>query len=89
MAPLVKFYANEQHHQLVRSQRSPVVSALARVEVPEAIWRKHRMGELGLAYAAILVAAFKADYHGSAQDPPRFGVVAATTPICPWSSRPG
>ncbi|MGH3773858.1 MAG: type II toxin-antitoxin system VapC family toxin [Pseudonocardiaceae bacterium] len=78
---LVKLYADEQDHQVVRRLGSLVVSALARVEVPAAIWRKHRMGELDLADAVILIAAFEADYHGSAQERPRFGVVAATTTV--------
>ncbi len=84
---VVKLYADEQHHQLVRSQGSFVVSALARVEVPAAIWRKHRIGELDPADAAVLVAAFEADYHGSSHDQPRFGVVAATATVLETASR--
>lgn len=84
---LVKLYADEQDHQLIRGQDSLVVSALARVEVPAAIWRKHRMGELDAVNAGILVAAFEADYHGSAQDRPRFGVVAVTGPVLDTASR--
>jgi predicted nucleic acid-binding protein len=84
---LVKLYADEQDHQLVRGQDNLVVSALARVEVPAAIWRKHRMGGLGPADAAVLVAAFEADYHGSGQDPPRFGVVAVTAAVLEIASR--
>lgn len=41
-----------------------VVSQLVRVEVPSAFWRKHRMGELAGEDAAVLCAAFEADYHG-------------------------
>lgn len=78
---VVKLYADEQDHQLIRDQGTLVVSALARVEVPAAIWRKHRMGELDPADATILVAAFEADYHGSAQDQPRFGVLAVTATV--------
>jgi predicted nucleic acid-binding protein len=78
---VVKLYADEQDHQLIRDQGALVVSALARVEVPAAIWRKHRMGELDPADATILVAAFEADYHGSAQDQPRFGVLAVTATV--------
>jgi predicted nucleic acid-binding protein len=78
---VVKLYADEPDHELVRGQGSLVVSALARVEVPAAIWRKHRMGQLDPADAAILVAAFEADYHGSAEDQPRFAVVASTTTV--------
>ncbi|MGH3768356.1 MAG: type II toxin-antitoxin system VapC family toxin [Pseudonocardiaceae bacterium] len=84
---LVKLYADEPAHQLVRGLGSLVVSALARVEVPAAIWRKNRMGELDPADAGILVAAFEADYHGSAQDQPRFAVVAPTGPILETAAR--
>ncbi|PZS37142.1 MAG: VapC toxin family PIN domain ribonuclease [Pseudonocardiales bacterium] len=84
---LVKLYADEHDHQLIREQGSLVVSALARVEVPAAIWRKHRMGELDVADTAVLVAAFEADYHGSALDPPRFGVVATTATVLEIASR--
>ncbi len=84
---LVKLYADERDHKLVREQGSLVVSALARVEVPAAIWRKHRMGELDPVDAAVLVAAFEADYHGSSQDQPRFGVVATTADILETAAR--
>ncbi|MGH3855031.1 MAG: type II toxin-antitoxin system VapC family toxin [Pseudonocardiaceae bacterium] len=53
---LVKLYADEQDHQVVRGLGSLVVSALARVEVPAAIWRKHRMGELDPVDAAASLA---------------------------------
>lgn len=78
---LVKLYADEPDHKLIREQANLVVSALARVEVPAAIWRKHRMGELDPSDAAILVSAFEADYHGSVANPPRFGVVTATATV--------
>jgi predicted nucleic acid-binding protein len=84
---LVKLYADEPDHKLVREQGSLVVSTLARVEVPAAIWRKHRMGELNPADAAVLVAAFEADYHGSSDDQPRFGVVAATAGVLEAAAR--
>jgi predicted nucleic acid-binding protein len=84
---LVKLYADEQDHQLVRQQGGLVVSALARVEVPAAIWRKHRMGELDPVDAAILVAAFEADYHGTAEDQLRFGVVATSATVLEAAAR--
>ena len=84
---IVKLYADEQDHQLVRKLDYLVVSALARVEVPAAIWRKHRMEELGALDAAVLVAAFEADYHGSTHDQPRFAVVAANATILETASR--
>jgi len=39
---LVKRYADEPGADLVRSLSPCVVSAIARVEVPAALWRKHR-----------------------------------------------
>jgi predicted nucleic acid-binding protein len=84
---VVKLYADEQDHQLIRELGGLVVSTLARVEVPAAIWRKHRMGELNSADAAVLVAAFEADYHGSADDQPRFGVVSATAAVLDTAAR--
>lgn len=84
---LVKLYADEQDHQLIRGITGLVVSALARVEVPAAIWRKHRMGELDPSDAAVLVAAFEADYHGSPGGPPRFAVVAAGANILETAAR--
>lgn len=84
---LVKLYADEPDHQLVRKLDVLVVSALARVEVPAAIWRKNRMGELDPADAAVLIAAFEADYHGSTGDQPRFAVVAATASVLEAAAR--
>lgn len=84
---VVKLYADEQDHEVVRAQGALVVSALARVEVPAAIWRKHRMSELSSADAAVLVAAFEADYHGSGTERPRFAVVTATATVLEAASR--
>lgn len=84
---IVKLYAEEPGHHLVRKLEVLVVSALARVEVPAALWRKHRMGELDPADVAVLVAAFEADYHGSVPDHPRFAVVAATAPVLETAAR--
>lgn len=84
---LAKLYADEPDHELIHEQRSLVVSTLARVEVPAAIWRKHRAGELAAADAAVLVAAFEADYHGSAGHQPRFGVVDATPGVLEAAAR--
>jgi len=84
---LVKLYADEPDHHLIRDLDTLVVSALARVEVPAAIWRKHRMGQLDLADTAVLIAAFEADYHGSVIDQPRFGVVAPTAAVLEAAAR--
>jgi predicted nucleic acid-binding protein len=60
---VVKLYADEDGSTVVRRRRVLVVSALARVEVPAALWRKHRMGELSAADAGVLTAAFEFDWY--------------------------
>jgi predicted nucleic acid-binding protein len=60
---LVKFYADEDGHAKVRRHRTFVVSAIARVEVPAALWRKNRAGELSAEDSALLAADFAADWH--------------------------
>lgn len=52
-----------------------VVGALARVEIPAALWRKHCIRELGAAETEILIQEFEADFEGSADEAPRFAVV--------------
>jgi predicted nucleic acid-binding protein len=61
---VVKLYADEAGSAAVRRRRVLVVSALARVEVPAALWRKHRMGELTAVDAGVLTAAFEFDWYG-------------------------
>lgn len=75
---LVKLYADEVGAALVRSQAFFVVSAIARVEVPAALWRKHRMGELAAEDSVLLASEFAADWH-EAQGP--FGRVAVNAQI--------
>lgn len=75
---LVTLYADEPGHQQIRKLSSPVVSQLARVEVPSAIWRKHRLGELDAGLARVLADAFEADWFGGDEHPPRFVPVATT-----------
>ncbi|NLD75047.1 MAG: type II toxin-antitoxin system VapC family toxin [Acidimicrobiales bacterium] len=66
---IVKRYADEPGHESVRTIEGPVViSALARVEVVAAVWRKQRMGELSLDDAQVLVGAFEADLAGGGGD---------------------
>lgn len=60
---LVKLYADEDGADLVRALPLFVVSAVARVEVPAALWRKSRTGELSAQDAGILVSAFTADWY--------------------------
>jgi predicted nucleic acid-binding protein len=63
------------------------VSQLARVEVPAALWRKHRIGELSAADTAVLIGAFEADYFGTTDAPPRWSIVALTAPVLDHSAR--
>lgn len=78
---LVKLYADESGAEAVRAYPSLVISQLARVEIPAALWRKHRLGELSMADVTVLVSAFEADYFGTDQEPARFLVIAATASI--------
>jgi predicted nucleic acid-binding protein len=69
---VVKRYADEQGAAIVHDLVDLVVSGLARVEVPAAIWRKRRIGEIGDEDAATLVQSFESDWLGGA-----FAVVPA------------
>lgn len=59
---LVKRYADEAGSEDVRAARPLVVSELSRVEVASALWRKQRMGELGLHITQLLLAAAEWDW---------------------------
>lgn len=61
---LVKLYADEPGSGVMRSLEVLAVSVLARVDVPAALWRKVRIGELEPLYAGLLVADFEADWYG-------------------------
>ena len=76
---LVKLYADEEGHDMVRQLDVLVVSHLARVEVPAALWRKQRMGELTAEDAQVLTAEFEADWFGTGKEPPRFAAVVVTS----------
>jgi len=84
---LVKLYADEPGHEQVRELSQLVVAQLARVEVPSAIWRKQRLGELGPEAAGVLTAAFEADWYGTDEDPPRFSAVSATIALLDEAAR--
>ncbi len=63
---LVKRYADEDGADLVRRVTDPVVMcSLARVEVPAALWRKHRMAELSAEDARLLSSQFARDHRGA------------------------
>jgi uncharacterized protein len=83
----VKFYADEDGYQQVRGMASIVIAQLARVEVPAALWRKQRMGELSANDARLLTADFEADYFGTESEPPRFAAVVATGSLLDEAAR--
>jgi hypothetical protein len=64
-----------------------VVSQIARVEVPAAIWGKQRAGALTVSEARELTAAFEADWFGSDQASPRFAAVALTAGVLDEAAR--
>lgn len=77
---VVKLYVAEVDHALVRELPPPsAVSALARVEVPAAFWRKHRVGELTASDAALLSRGFEDDLLGAEGLDPLF----TTVPVSP------
>jgi uncharacterized protein len=78
---LVKRYSTEPGSVEVMAVEVVVASALARVEVPAALWRKVRIGELRAAAAQVLVEEFAADYHGTDAEPPRFVVIDVAAPV--------
>jgi uncharacterized protein len=78
---LVKLYSDEPGSKLVQSISPLIVCQLARVEVPAALWRKHRMNELSAEDTSVLIAAFEADYFGTVDDPGGFLVIATTAGI--------
>jgi predicted nucleic acid-binding protein len=84
---LVKLYADEPGHERVRELPTLVVSQLARVEVPSAIWRKQRLGELDAGAAGVLTSAFEADWSGTEEEPPRFSAVTATVAVLEGAAR--
>jgi uncharacterized protein len=84
---LVKLYADEPGYELVRDIPVMAVAQIAQVEVPAAIWRKQRTGEFSQADAALLVADFEADYHGSPDSAPRFVPVATTNVVLQAAAR--
>jgi predicted nucleic acid-binding protein len=78
---IVKLYSDEEGHEEVRELTALAIAQITRVEVPAALWRKHRIGELEAAAARVLTAAFEADYYGTREDAPRFVVVGTTVGI--------
>jgi predicted nucleic acid-binding protein len=84
---LVKLYADEADNERISELVSLAVSQIARVEVPAAIWRKQRLGELGPSDAQALVEEFEADYFGTEGVRPRFAAVALTAGLLDGAAR--
>jgi predicted nucleic acid-binding protein len=84
---IVKLYADESGREHVTSLELLVISQLARVEVPAAIWRKQRMGELSPADARLLADEFEADYFGTPDSEPRFAAVLPTAALLDEAAR--
>lgn len=83
----MKLYADEDGHEHVRGLPLIVISALARVEVPAALWRKHRIGELDAADTQILIGTFEADVFGDDREPPRFLTIGLPPPLLEAAAR--
>jgi predicted nucleic acid-binding protein len=83
----VKLYADEPGHRAIRALPLIVISAIARVEVPSALWRKARMRELDDSAARILTSAFELDFHGELESQPRFTIVSLTEPVLVAAAR--
>ena len=85
---LVKLYVDEADAEVIRVVPSCVVSAVARVEVPAALWRKVRTGDLAVEQVALLLADFEADWYGEpAGAAPRVQPVAAGLPVLELAAR--
>ena len=78
---LVKLYADEHESNTIRSLAEFVVSQLARVEIPAALWRKRRTGELSFQRASVLAQEFEWDWSGERRGAGRFAVVGLTGEI--------
>lgn len=78
---LVKLYADESDHELIRSLSDLVVAQITRVEVSAALWRKHRMGELSTDAVRQIADEFELDHYGEDDTPPRFAVIVETIAV--------
>ena len=74
---VVASYADEPGGGVLASSSAVAVSALARVEVSSAFWRKHRLGELDAEQALMLSRRFERDLRGTTDGPPRYAIVGA------------
>lgn len=61
---LVKLYADEDGSDAIRAIDEFVTAQITRVEVPAALWRKHRLRELTPRLTRALVTDFEDDWFG-------------------------
>ena len=83
----MKLYADEPGHRAIRALELLVISAITRVEVPSALWRKARTRELDDSAASVLVNAFELDFHGDPNSESRFTVVSLTESLLVAAAR--
>jgi predicted nucleic acid-binding protein len=84
---LVKLYAPEDGREIIGALDTVTVSELARVEVPSALWSKHRAGALTASQAAVLLRRFEIDFAGAASRPPRYAVAPVDSRLLHYAAR--
>ncbi|MDQ3769221.1 MAG: type II toxin-antitoxin system VapC family toxin [Actinomycetota bacterium] len=77
----------EPEHGRVRVLTDLTMSAIAQVEVPAALWRKQRTGELSVGEARLLTEAFADDVEGHEGTRPRFAIVGVSPGILDGAAR--
>lgn len=77
----VKRYLHESGMDTVRAEDNLVFSALTRVELPSAVWRKERDGLLSIDEVSTVLDAFETDWFGSVDTAPVFAVVEASPAV--------
>lgn len=71
----MKRYADEAAAEMVRGRADLIVSNIARVEVPSALWRKHRQRELAKDDLVTLLAAFESDWRDAGHESGPFQII--------------
>ena len=82
-----KLYVPEIGAEVLPVGETMVITELTRVELPAALWRKWRGGELAAEDAVLLVSAFEVDYYGDEATEPRFVVVRMTDAVLSGAAR--
>ncbi|MDQ1614972.1 MAG: uncharacterized protein QOJ60_911 [Actinomycetota bacterium] len=69
---VVKLYADEPGSAAVRAHTVLVASAVTRVEVVAALWRKQRIGDLSASDTRLLIDAFLAEWTAAVDGGPDY-----------------